>query len=118
VILHHQPGESVFLPFVILGAVLAPLWLLLVKLKNSPKRPLPPGYIHAFSRDGWSVIVRAGSIQDSLYDRRFQHAERDDGAPIHLQVAVALEGPAEPVRGMARSRAVFQLRAKTRSWGA
>jgi hypothetical protein len=84
VIFYHQPGESVFLPFVILGAALTPFWLLLPKIKNSAKRPLPPGYIRALDSGCWSVIVRADSIRDDSYDRRFQHAERDDGAPISI----------------------------------
>jgi hypothetical protein len=84
VIFYHQPGESVFLPFVILGAALTPFWLLLTKIKKSAKRPLPPGYIRALDSGCWSVIVRADSIRDDSYDRRFQHAVRDDGAPISI----------------------------------
>ena len=84
VIFYHQPGESVVLPFVILGAAVTPICLLVRKIKQHANRPLPPGYIRALDSGCWSVIVRADSIRDSSYDRRFQHAERDDGAPISI----------------------------------
>jgi hypothetical protein len=85
VIFHHQPGESVVLPFVILGAALTPLWLVIRKMRQIAHRPPPPGYLNAMDRDGWPVVVRENSIEDNPYDRRFQHAERDDGAPISIK---------------------------------
>jgi hypothetical protein len=85
VIFHPQPGESVVLPFAILGAALAPLWLAIRKMRQIGHRPPLPGYLNAINEDGWPVVVRVNSIEDNPYDRSFQYAERDDGASVSVK---------------------------------
>jgi hypothetical protein len=45
----------------------------------------PTPALNARTEDGWPVVVRENSIEDNPYDRRFQYAERDDGAPISIK---------------------------------